>query len=187
MTRIPLRWALPVFHLAIDLILVAILIDALLHMEPGIARFRGGLFLAVSYDQGITMMIDPRAPGLREPFFLLITGTFPAGIFSLFALVRTGHGFDIPFDSRAFLWFGFYECLAASLWFFISRVPAAYWWGIASAFVRIVACLTGLSSLFWEAGPGLQAIFWLVAMLYAVAQMLWWFAKRVRIRLRSAA
>jgi hypothetical protein len=171
MRRIPLRWASPTFHLALDAILVAILVDGLLHMASATAPFRTGPFLPASYDQNFTVF-DPRSPGLVKPFSLLITGTLPAGIISLFALSFTGHDVNIPYDSRAFLWLAFYEFLAVPLWVFIGRKPSAFWWCIASIFVRTVACLIGFSG-FWRAGPGLQAIFWLIATIYVIATGLW--------------
>jgi hypothetical protein len=184
MKTIPLRWVLPTFHLAMDLILVAIFIAALgwLLNHP----LQSGFFRPISYEQSVTMMIDPRAPGLMKPFSLLITGALPAGIISLFALSFTSHDINLPYDSRAFLWFGLYECLAVPLWLFVSRVPTAYWWGIASMFVRVMACLIGFSS-FWGAGPGLQAAFWVIAMIYIITAGLWWLTMRVRSGRRGAA
>jgi hypothetical protein len=176
MRRIPLRWALPIFHLATDAIIVAIFVVTLRSAFP-----------PVSYYPNARMMIDPRSPGLQEPFLLLVTANLPAGITTLIALSTTGHDIDIPYDSKAFLWAGLYESLAVTFWCLISRAPSAYWWCIASMFVRLTACSIGFSRLFWGAGPALQASFWLIAAIYSTAVALWWLKKRVRTRLRSAA
>jgi hypothetical protein len=74
MKGIQFRWALPIFHLAMDLILVAILIDTMRHARPAIAESRTGPFVPVSYSQYRTV-IDFRGPGLLKPFLLLATGT----------------------------------------------------------------------------------------------------------------
>jgi hypothetical protein len=167
MRRIPLRFVLPVFHLTMDAALVAVFVLTL----------RCG-FPPASYYPNARMVIDPRSPGLVKPFLLLNTGTLPAGIISLLALSTTGHDVDIPYDSRAFLWLALFEVLAASLWFFVGRMTTAYWWGATSMFLRIVASLIAFSR-FWGAGPALQAMFWLVAMIYAAGQVFWWLAKRL--------
>jgi hypothetical protein len=137
MRRIPLRWALPVFHIAMDAVLVAIFVVMLQYASPAIARFRTGPFLPASYDQNVTMVIDP----LQEPCLLLLTtANLPAGMITLLALSTTRDKLLIPYDSRGFLWVGFYESLAVAFWFFLSRTPSAHWWNVASMFVRNVAC-----------------------------------------------
>lgn len=109
MKRIPLRWVLPVFHFAMDAALVATFVIALWHSSPAIARIPHNYFRAVSYDPNVTMMINPRgAPGLQEPFFLLITANLPAGVITVSALSTIGHDVDLPYDSKAFLWAGLY-------------------------------------------------------------------------------
>jgi hypothetical protein len=137
MRRVPFRWALPIFHLAMDAALVAVFV-AMLHP-----------FLPISYDQNVTMMIDPRSPGLVKPFLLLTTGALPAGFVSLLALFTIGHAFDIPYGSKGWLWFGFYEFLAVSLWFLISRIPSAYGWCAASMLFRVLACSIVGSNIWW--------------------------------------
>jgi hypothetical protein len=101
MRKIPFRWALPVFHLAMDAALVAVFV-AMLHP-----------FLPISYDSNVTMMIEPRSPGLVKPFLLLTTGTLPTGFVSLLALSATGHDLDIPYGSKGWLWLDF---TSFSLW-----------------------------------------------------------------------
>lgn len=125
MRRIPLRWTLPIFHLTIDLVLVVFLIFKLswLSNHPP----ESGFFRPVSYHQNVTVLIEPRAPGLVKPFSLLITAALPAGAISLFVLSFAGHDVYLPYDSRAFLWLALYEVLAVSIWVSISSPPTAYW------------------------------------------------------------
>ena len=166
MKRIPSRWALSIFHLAMDLMLVAVLVarlrDAVDH--PPLARFRAQPFLATAYEQPFERF-DPRGPAFIEPVLLLITGTLPAGIVSILVMGAAGNFPDMPYNPTSLLWLGFYEALATSFWFFASRAPSARWWCVSSIFVRILACSI-TSSRFQRAGPGIQAVFWLIVAIY---------------------
>jgi len=188
MRRIPLRWALPIFHLAMDALLVAAFVVTLRYGSPVVARFRTGPFLPVAYDPNVTMVIDPLSRGLpgSPGLVLLITANPPAGIITLLGLSTTGHDIYIPDNSGAFLWLAFYEFLALPFWCLMSRVPSAYWWCIASMIVRFVAFSVGFSRLAWT-GPALQATFWLIVAICAIGAGLWQLTKCVRTHLRSAA
>jgi hypothetical protein len=175
MRRIPLRWALPIFNLAMDALLIAVFV----------VRLRYALSEIASYPN-VRIGIDPRVPGLQEPFLLLTTANLPAGIMTLLGISTMGHDIAVPYDSSAFLWPALYELLALPFWFFVSRVPSAYWWCIASMIVRMVAFSVSFSS-FWKAGPALQAIFWLIVAICTISAGLWRLTKRVRTRLRRAA
>jgi hypothetical protein len=174
MKGIRFRWVLPIFHLAMDLILVAILINTLRHAKPAIAEDANRQFVPVSYSQP-RELIDFRGPGLLEPFLLLTTGTLPVTIVSLLALAAA-NGLDIPYEAGSVLWLGLYEALAMPLWFFID--DSGRRWGLVSICVRLAAGMVASSSI-WGLGVGLQLLFWLVAF----AAGIWFLGRRIRSRL----
>jgi hypothetical protein len=178
--RVPFRWALPIFHLAMDLILVVMLMVQLLRWmnHPNESGSNRGLFVPVSYDRHVQYVFDGRSPGSIGPTSLLITGTLPAGVISCVTLFATRGQLDIPYG--CLIWLGLFEGIAAPLWLFASRIPTAYDWCLASICVRVLAVLTVLSKL-WGVGAGLQVLFWVTATFYAFAVGVRWTIKRFRL------
>jgi hypothetical protein len=178
--RIPFRWALPIFHLAVDLVLTTLLVVQLLAWinHPSESGFNRRPYVAASYNPQVRYVLDPRSPGSIGASILLITGTLPAGIISSMTLFATRGQLDIPYG--CLIWFGLFESLAIPMWFFAGRTPAAYSWCIASIGVRVLASLTVVSRL-WGWGAGLQFLFWVSAMLYTFAVGARWIIKRFRL------
>lgn len=177
MKGIQFQWVLPIFHLAMDAILVAILIAALRYVvdHPPEAEFTARPLVPV-VDQLCYTRFDPRAsPLLAGPFLLLVTANAPAGLVLVLALVTAGNDLSIPYGSKGFLWLGLYEILAVPVWLFFGRLPHGRRWGLASIFVRLTA---GSIRVFEDLGlgVGLQLLFWLVAAIYSG----FWFVRRIR-------
>jgi hypothetical protein len=174
MKRIPFRWALPIFHLAMDAVLVVILVIAanserepqelILHNQP--------------------IMDTPPNPAYK----LLVTSTLPADmIASQFIRGAT----DIGRRPIGWWWLSLFEALSIPFWFVIGWIAdrgqrVVCGWVIVFAVTRIMAILLGAAPP-WKVGAGLQMLLWFGATINLIGVGLWWLMAHVRPHLRSDA
>jgi hypothetical protein len=175
MKGIQFRWALPMFHLAVDLTLVAFMVAAA-NSEPELQRMiRSG-----------QMVIDtPPCPACR----LLAASTPPASIIA--SQFVTGGSEEIGWRPIGWRWFGLFEAVAIPFWFLLGWLAeharaGILWWCLILTAIRILA-LPLLWSRYRGAGWSLEVLFWLGATIYTISASLWWLAERMQSRWRKDA
>jgi hypothetical protein len=168
MTRIQFRWVLPIFHLAMDLILVTVMVLAA-NSEPELKRM---------IRSGQPVMDTPPCPACR----LLAASTPPASIIA--SQFTKGASEEIGWRSIGWWWLGLFEAVAIPFWFLFGWLAdrgqvAIRRWSLPLVAIRILA-IPLLGSGYRGAGWSLEVLFWLAAVLYVMGASLWWMAQRMR-------
>jgi hypothetical protein len=162
MVRVKCRWLLPIGHALTDCILLVALIaypHRLFQQEKGAVYPPAPIHAALFLQEGGSVAWDPKT-GLNEPFMLIMSGNFPAGLISdvlrpQAGVVSRGHRWDR-------VWFLLHEAVAFPSWYLIGVWIDAGRFGlgkvmIAYLVVRFLIALTG----FYDVGWRIQVLFWL--------------------------
>ena len=195
--RIPFRWFLPIFHFVMDLILVIVLIldeHAELRREKRHRTVRANdsivMPVALPQESG-TIEFDPRYIWYppSPPLTLLVTFG-PQTLVLSWAMPKADLQ-RIVWRSTEWWWLAIYELIGVLLWFLMGSIsdrnqPALYRWCFALVIIRILA-LAVVASPIWKLGPVVQALSWLGATVWFIAESLWWLTRRVRSHSQRAA
>ena len=189
MKRVPSRLFFPLFHLAMDLILVAVLIfdgRAELRREkrPGTSNYPATTPAATPQESG-SIEFDPKyIDRPQSPPLLLLATCAPPAILVFSWLTPKADLQRIVWRSTERWWLAIYALIEALFWFLMGVIAdrnqlTVYRWCFALIMIRILA-LAIVASPIWKLGPILQVLFWLGATISLIAEGLWWLTRRTR-------
>ena len=160
-------WALPIFHIAMDSILVALMVIAA-SSEPELQRM---------IRAGQTVMDTPPC----SPCRLLAASAPPASILASRFSRRASE--EIGWSRTGWLWLGLFEAIAIPFWFLLGWISdrgqaAVLRWCLALVAIRVVAiALVGSRYRAW-----VQVFFWAGVVIYSVVAGIYRLAQLTRSR-----